>query len=230
MNSPLDNPIWNALNTSEIDKNIGTDKIAFFDPEIAPFIGLAKWDEAHQQHLLECGPENRNWFLLIAERVDFLDKFEIGFTTPTFQLTCQPSDFKQVKSEEIEIQALNPSHVDEMIELTALTKPGPFTKRTIEFGNYHGIFEGGKLVAMGGERMHLDEFTEVSAICTHPDYLGKGYGAHIVSHLTESILQKGKIPFLHARQTNLRAINVYKRIGYEIRSEIIFYMFRKKTD
>jgi predicted GNAT family acetyltransferase len=117
-----------------------------------------------------------------------------------------------------------------MIALTALTKPGPFRKRTIEFGNYHGIFENGKLVAMGGERLHIDGYSEVSAICTHPDHQGKGHGAKIVQYLTADIHRKGQIPFLHARADNIKAMDVYKRQGYEVRAPIEFYIFKKRAE
>ncbi|HVG42779.1 MAG TPA: GNAT family N-acetyltransferase, partial [Chitinophagaceae bacterium] len=68
-------------------------------------------------------------------------------------------------------------HVEQMMQLATLTKPGPFGPHTIDFGYYYGIFEEGKLVAMTGQRLHVAHFTEISAVCTHPDHLGKGYAA-----------------------------------------------------
>ena len=119
-------------------------------------------------------------------------------------------------------------HIEEMIALTSLTKPGPFLERTIEFGNYHGIFSEGKLVAMGGERMHVNQHTEISAICTHPDFQGRGYGAQMVHFLTNLILEKGQMPFLHARIDNKKALDVYERLGYKIRTEMFFAIFKRK--
>jgi predicted GNAT family acetyltransferase len=115
-----------------------------------------------------------------------------------------------------------------MLSLTELTKPGPFYQQTIEFGNYYGIFYEDELVAMAGERLQMDGYTEISAICTKPGHQGKGYAAHLFSQAAERILQNGCIPFLHVRTDNLRAIELYKRSGFEIRTDIHFAVFKKR--
>ncbi len=224
----LDNPIWHALNNRDIDKNIGFADFSFFDIEIAPFIGMQTWNKKNQKKLLANISSDRSWFLLIADEVNFIEELEIVFTIPLYQFICPKLGDTPTSKKNIEIVALTEKNIDEMIALTDLTKPGPFRKRTIEFGNYHGIFEDGKLVAMGGERLHVDGFTEVSAICTHPDYRGFGYGAMITHFLSESVIKNGQIPFLHARVDNVNAINVYKKLGFEIRKKVQFYIFKKK--
>jgi GNAT superfamily N-acetyltransferase len=228
MTSALDNPIWSALTTADIDKNIGTKDFAFLDADIAPFIAMSSWDELSQKKLLAHAPENRSWFLLIAEEVSFIEGFELVSTIPLYQLTCLKLITVQNEATDLEIVPLSTINIDEMVALTELTKPGPFRTRTIEFGNYHGIFKDGKLAAMGGERLHLDGYTEVSAICTHPNYQGKGYAAKITSFLTASVIAKGQTAFLHARTDNTKALDVYKRLGYEIRSIIQFYIIKRK--
>ncbi|MFH4963656.1 GNAT family N-acetyltransferase [Gaetbulibacter sp. M235] len=227
MYSVLDNPIWNALNTTDNDKNIGHKNFAFFDAEIAPFIGMPLWDEANQKELFKHVPNNRSWFLLIGSEVDFINEIDIVFSLPLYQLICFNPSKAPLPKKEIDIVPLNKSHVDEMIALTQLTKPGPFTKRTIEFGGYYGMFEKGKLVAMGGERLHVDRYTEISAICTHPDYQGLGYAAKITHYLASNVIRKGHTPFLHVRTDNVKAIDVYKRLGFEIRTKIYFYILKK---
>ena len=92
--------------------------------------------------------------------------------------------------------------VPEMMKLVDLTKPGPFAARTIALGSYIGI---GQLVAMAGERMRFDGFTEISAVCTHPDYTSRGYASFLVGALTQNILARGETPFLHIyTTTNVR--------------------------
>jgi predicted GNAT family acetyltransferase len=110
-----------------------------------------------------------------------------------------------------------------------MTRPGPFYERTIDFGNYIGIFEQEKLVAMAGERMKLKGYTEVSAICTHPDHLGKGYASMLFSQASARIVQEGSKPFLHVKKDNDTAIRIYEKFGYKIRSEMFFTVFKKKT-
>lgn len=229
MNSMLDNPIWNALTTSDSNKNIGSKNIGFFDVETAPFIGLPNWDKNHQLELIQGIPDNRHWFLLIGHEVQFIEALEIAFSLPLYQFTCTKLNHEPATKRKIDMVPLNENHIDEMIALTQLTKPGPFAKRTIEFGGYFGMFEDRKLVSMGGERLHVNGFTEISAICTHPDYQGLGYGAKMTHYLAQTVLNKGQTPFLHVRHDNHKAIDMYKRLGFEKRANIYFYIIKKRS-
>jgi predicted GNAT family acetyltransferase len=110
-----------------------------------------------------------------------------------------------------------------------LTKPGPFAMRTIEFGYYHGIFDRDKLVAMTGQRLHPGHYAEVSAVCTHPDHLGKGYAAALLLHQLAIIRRQGKIPFLHVRADNDRAIALYERLGFRENGPMNFYFLTKRS-
>jgi predicted GNAT family acetyltransferase len=226
MFSSLSNPIYNALVTADQSRNIGSSEIAFMDIEMSPFIGMGDWNPKSQRKLLAQAPPERTWFLLIEKEVKFIDQLVVSLTLPLCQCICTSLQKPAPPKTEIQLVPLNSSHIDEMIALTTLTKPGPFRKRTIEFGNYHGIFEEGRLVAMGGERLHLDGLTEISAICTHPDSQGRGYGAQIVHFLANDIMNRGLTPFLHARADNAKALDVYKRIGFEMSRKIEFYVFK----
>ena len=115
-----------------------------------------------------------------------------------------------------------------MINLARLTKPGPFGKKTIDFGYYFGIFENEKLVAMTGQRLHVQNFTEVSAVCTHPDHVGKGYANTLLQHQLQLILQQGQHPFLHVRDDNQRAIALYERLGFVVSRAMNFYFMKKE--
>ncbi|HEX4489373.1 MAG TPA: GNAT family N-acetyltransferase [Terriglobales bacterium] len=120
--------------------------------------------------------------------------------------------------ENVSIETLGLVNVDEMLALIELTKPGPFGKRTPELGTYLGIRDGGRLVSMAGERLQLPGFTEVSAVCTHPDYRGRGYARMLISSLVRRIQQRGEVPFLHAASENTGAIRVYEGLGFTTRS------------
>jgi predicted GNAT family acetyltransferase len=115
----------------------------------------------------------------------------------------------------------------EMLELTALTKPGPFGTRTHELGAYLGIRDGGKLVAMAGERLKVPGFTEISAVCTHPEHTGKSYARLLMSKIIDRIRAKGETPFLHVRQDNTRAIAVYESLGFQTRKLLHFAVLRR---
>jgi predicted GNAT family acetyltransferase len=122
---------------------------------------------------------------------------------------------------------LQKQHVPAMLALTKLTNPGPFAERTIDFGNYEGIFKHGELAAMAGFRTQPSPYIEVSAVCTHPDHHGKGYARQLVRRKTQQILTTAGFPFLHVRNDNYTAIKLYQKLGFVIRTEINFNLIRK---
>jgi ribosomal protein S18 acetylase RimI-like enzyme len=107
--------------------------------------------------------------------------------------------------------------VPEMLELVAQTEPGPFLPRTIELGDYLGIRRDGALVAMAGERFHLDGWTEISAVCTKPDYRGQGLASQLMGALIAGIQQRSERAFLHVMSTNTGAIRLYEELGFRVR-------------
>jgi GNAT superfamily N-acetyltransferase len=98
--------------------------------------------------------------------------------------------------------------------LAALTQPGPFGARTLELGEYFGIFDGDALVAMAGERMHAGALREISAVCTHPAQQGRGLARRLTLHLLHRQRQRGETPFLHVLGHNARALDLYARLGF----------------
>jgi ribosomal protein S18 acetylase RimI-like enzyme len=131
------------------------------------------------------------------------------------QMLCESAS-AAAAADGFDIQELGEDDVPEMLELTRLAEPGPFRNRTIQLGGYRGIREGGRLVAMAGRRTAVPGYREISAVCTHPDYRGKGYAAALVSAVGEGIVGMGERPYLHVRQDNLGAIRLYRRLGYEV--------------
>lgn len=164
---------------------------------------------------------------MIAGEVRIPPTFDILFTTPLYQMTC--TGLQSIAQAGATIQQLGVADVPAMLALTALTKPGPFLQRTIEFGNYVGIYEDGKLLAMAGERLHLRGYTEVSAVCTHPDHLGKGYAAQLMTYSCDRIIKEGNIPFLHVKSDNTRAIRKYEQLGFTKRADFYFAVVKKRA-
>ena len=220
----LDNPVWEALATEDARLNCGNDVVKYFAEDVSPFVGMKHWDDLAM--LEKELPVDRHFSVMIANQVRIPACFEVVFTTPLYQMVC--TRFQPIFDSRVVMRSLDAADVPAMLALTALTKPGPFSQRTIDFGHYIGIVEGNNLLAMAGERLHIKGYTEVSAVCTDPAHLGKGYASHLMSHACETVIQRGDIPFLHVRQDNTRAIAKYEHLGFSIRAAFYFAVIKRK--
>ncbi|MFJ2745165.1 GNAT family N-acetyltransferase [Streptomyces sp. NPDC087440] len=117
--------------------------------------------------------------------------------------------------------------VPEVLELIALTQPGPFLPRTVELGTYLGVRdEDGRLVALAGERLRVPGWTEISAVCTHPEYRGRGLATRLVRAVAAGIRERGDVPFLHTGAHNVNAIRLYESLGFRLRRNVRFLLVR----
>lgn len=222
----LDNPCWNALNTGNNNLAEGNEQVKYFPAEVAPFVGLPAWNAVGFKHLYDViSPERRIAFMNSTEVeipgewevVDYLVALQMVHTNPAPDLTASSP-----------IVPLQDKHIEQMIALTRMTHPGPFFKRTIEFGNYEGIFNDNELASMAGQRLHAGEYMEISAVCTHPDHTGNGYASQLISSQIHQIRSASAIPFLHVKDDNLQAIKLYKSLGFELRNRMHIYSIKKK--
>ncbi|MER5868833.1 GNAT family N-acetyltransferase [Streptomyces sp. NPDC002044] len=125
---------------------------------------------------------------------------------------------------------LGPSDVPEMLGLIELTQPGPFLPRTVELGTYLGIRHRGRLVAMAGERLRPPGWTEISAVCTHPEVRGRGLATRLVRAVAAGIRERGDVPFLHTAASNTGAVRLYESIGFTVRRRPFFMALRAPAD
>jgi ribosomal protein S18 acetylase RimI-like enzyme len=124
---------------------------------------------------------------------------------------------------------LGDADIPDMLALTALTKPGPFAERTIRMGRYYGLrAPDGRLMAMAGERMTSSDFTEISAVCTHPEFAGRGLGSILVSHVLAQLLGEGRQPILHVKTENDGARRLYERLGFEVNGAMSFVVLKPR--
>jgi predicted GNAT family acetyltransferase len=143
------------------------------------------------------------------------------------QMVCEEIQLSSPAHAVTAVVELGASDVPEMIGLTTLTKPGPFNQRTHELGSYLGVRRECKLVAMAGERLKVPGFTEVSAVCTHPEHTGRGYAGLLMIEVMQRIRGQEETPFLHVREDNTRAIELYKRLGFVTRAQVQLAVLRK---
>ncbi|MBD3749417.1 MAG: GNAT family N-acetyltransferase [Sphingobacteriales bacterium] len=219
MKHPLDQPIYAALQTAHQSYALGDQNACFYRKDIANFAGLKNYDEAGFKCLDEFSESGMLHILFSPVQLSIPSNWKKIRHIDMFQLVYE-SDQIPAQKKEVAVQDLTKANVAEMLALVELTQPGPFLSQTILLGNYTGVFEDGKLVAMAGHRFHPAPYIEVSAVCTHPDYLGKGYAYEIIREQIRRILLKNQIPFLHVRQDNVGAIKLYEKLGFTIRTEM----------
>jgi ribosomal protein S18 acetylase RimI-like enzyme len=212
----LDNPIWHALSTEQSALALGNGLAKRFPSDVAPFGGLIDQSAAAYDALEEILPGAVTGLALDAEPVLPPD-WEMVQRGQMYQMVCETpahSEKNQV------FRQLTKADVPEMLALTKLTEPGPFLPRTIELGAYFGLHDSGSLVAMAGERLRLPGFTEISAVCTHPQYRGRGYGNVLLTALIARITRRGETPFLHVRTENVTAVGLYEKLGFKVRAQL----------
>ncbi len=222
---PLDLVIWNALTTRHARLALGTPRAWRYPALIAPFAALADRSAESWQALEPLVPAGDRAVLFTVDMVGLPPQFELLLSRPLEQMVATSYS---PPAELIEHLVLGEADVPEMQALVELTRPGPFNPRTIELGHYVGIRRDGRLAAMAGERMQLDGYTELSAICTHPDYRGHGFGRGLLDVVARGIVARGDTPFLHVWADNHTAIALYLKAGFSIRRQMNVTILKRR--
>ena len=225
---PLDNVIWQALTTRQARFAETGDCARRFVREVSPLSAFEEPSSRGYSSLSDLVSVGATTAVFLDEPYQPRSGWEWVAGAPLLQMVCENGNGLPTQTHAgLEIVELTPQDSAEMLELTSLTKPGPFGTRTHELGDYVGIRDGGKLVAMAGERLKVHGHTEVSAVCTHPDHSGKGYAKILMLEIMRRIRNRGEKPFLHVRCDNTRAIEIYKKLGFSTRKETHFAVLRR---
>lgn len=211
----LDNAVWWALSSHHQRHAEAFGRARRYHSDIAAFVAVDEYDEDSWDDLatLVGMSESARCILFGGDPPAVLpDGWSVQARGVGRQMIVRPEQLNAV--EPVELQTLTTDDMPQMLDLVALTKPGPFRVGTIELGRYYGHFEGEHLVAMAGERLSLRGFTEVSAVCTHPDARGRGLASTLTHHVAAGIIERGQQPFLHVAESNDEARRVYERLGF----------------
>jgi len=225
----LDNIIWQALTTRQTQFAQSFEDARRFVPEVGPLSAFRERSEKGYESLAGLAKPGGTIALFLDLPYQERRGWSVVAGAPLLQMVHHGDVANLVagKSQE-SIVELGAADSSEMVALAALTKPGPFGPRTHELGNFFGIRDHGKLVAMAGERMKIPGLTEVSAVCTHPEHTGHGYAAVLMTRVMQGIVKRGEVPFLHVRGDNLRAIEIYKRLGFREALAGYFVVLRRE--
>ena len=221
---PLDQPIWTALTTTQQALAEGDGRARRYPTLVTPFADMPKMSAGNFAALSALMAPQDIAVLFTPDAVQPPGDFRVMLAETGEQMTGTPVE---TSANDIEIVTLGVDDVPAMIELTSLTKPGPFSTRTHELGTFLGIRAEGQLVAMAGERMKPAQYTEMTAVCVHPSHRGRGYGQILLSAISRQIVSRGEIPFLHVFSSNHSAIALYRRQGMDIRRRFHVTVLKK---
>jgi GNAT superfamily N-acetyltransferase len=222
----LDNPVWNALMTGNSKFAKGNEYLKYFDSEISPFAAMPDVDQINWEHLGKEISPKRPVAIFSPEEVHLPSRWILIELMNVLQLVYA----KLLQPEEpfLSLIPLLKENTADMVDLAGLTHPGPFLTRTIEFGNYEGIFVEGKLVAMAGQRLHPTPYIEISAVCTHPDFSHRGFATNLIYSQIKKIKSNSGIPFLHVKADHHNTLKLYEKLGFRVRKRMYLYFIEKR--
>ena len=219
--TPLDNPAWAALTTHQAHLALGGNLARRYPPRLAPIAAVGHRDRAALEELATLVEEGDPVSLpaTLESVVPMLPpQLAVTLEKRLVQMVCENP--VGVPLAAAALLVLSEADIPDMLALTTLTHPGPFRPETYTLGTYLGVRVDGRLAAMGGQRMHVPGYREISAICTHPDFEGRGYARTIVARLVAETFAGGLIPFLHVEESNQRAQRLYRDFGFVERTRL----------
>jgi len=215
----LDNPAWYSLSETHKDFAVEHSGVKFYQPDYCPFGGLLDLNKTGTG-IEEYASMTENFFIVGTKPV-LSDKVVL-----MNELVCNQMVLKKnisIKAAEPITELRTERHKTDLFELVNLIQPGYFKIKTSDLGSYYGIYKEGRLIAVAGERMKMNGYTELSAIITHPKHTGRGYAKQLIAHAVDKVQLEGNIPYLHVAHNNAGAIGLYEKLGFSTRREISFW-------
>jgi len=225
MYEKLDNPVWHSLSETHKDLSIDYHNIKFYQPAYCPFGGFI--DNNNVASRIDEYSKLINNLFVVGEKPFFSNKLFLKKELICVQMVLEKKTEAGIEEDLIK---LDNAFSGALSSLVNEVQPGYFKEKTNLMGDYFGIVKDGKLVAVTGERMKMKNFTEVSAVVTHPFYTGKGYARQLVGYTVNKIFNESKIPYLHVAETNLGAIRLYEKLGFTTRRKISFWNLQVNAD
>jgi len=225
MQGPSPNPVWRALTTTHLAFAVGDGRACRYPAAIAPFVAVDDDGPAAAATAAALVAPGESFYFVGVAPAD-IGAWESLGSGRIVQMHWQGTELPYARPP-FDITELGGADRDAMVELTRIAFPGFFRAETPRLGRYVGVLDRGALVAMAGERMAWPGFREVSAVCTHPYHVGRGYAAALSLAVMRGILARGERPFLHASVGNDRAIRLYERLGFATRLELPLWHLRR---
>lgn len=223
----LDNPVFASLATRHAPIAQGGDLARRYPADVSPLCALAAPTQACADAMVAMTG--------VGDEIAVFGP-QMPATPPGFEIFRQMAILQMIRPRRdrlpppaIAFDVLGAGDVDAMLALVELTRPGPFCRRTIELGRFVGVREGGRVVAMAGERMWIDDHREVSGVCTHPDAQGRGLARALMADVVDRMLDAGQVPFLHVEAAKAPVVAFYGSLGFEPRTSFVVTGYRRRA-
>jgi len=215
----LDNPIWHALNGPHRHFAEFIGDAHWYPSRIAPFIAIpAAAALPDLNGAVDCGFRDPAYFVGVLP--DTLpDGWHVVSRSLILQMMPAPGA-SPAAPDDADIRALGIADSPSMLALARIAFPDYFRERTAELGLYLGIFADAALIAMAGERLALDGLQEISGVCTHPDFVGRGCARRLTHALLRRHRERGVMSFLHVSEGNAAARRLYESMGFVMRASL----------
>ncbi|HKR77735.1 MAG TPA: GNAT family N-acetyltransferase [Rhodanobacter sp.] len=218
MPEPLDRPVWASLAGLHAGLALGGTLAKRYLPEVNRFASACDDSDAALAALAALVQPGEPVFVLQVPAI----RIPSSLVASKLALGVQMVAAAPIAAEDgpDTVVPLGDADAQEMLALATLTQPGPFLRQTHRMGRFVGIRIGGELAAMAGERFRFPGYTEVSGVCTHPDFRGRGLARRLSRHVAAGIAARGDTAFLHAWKSNTAAIRLYETLGFRLRCEV----------
>ncbi len=208
-------PIWHALTGEHRHLAVAAGEACRYPADVAPFAAVARREAAAFNDLRSLLASNDPVWMA-DDGSDVGPGLRIETRLPCLQMVLRPRATPVYSVPEIDIVPLTAAHAPEMVALTDVAFPGFFRARTPLMGTYCGVRIDGELAAMGGERLRVERYPELSGICTHPKHRGKRLATNIIGHLIRHHRRNGLLSWLHVGAQNTHAIELYRNLGFDV--------------
>ncbi len=215
----LDNPVWNSLNETHHSLALDYNGSKFYNPEYCLFGGFRNGDSS-EKGIYEYSSLTKD-FYVVGEKPLFSNPIVLYKDLICNQMLLEKPIDTEIREQIVELTSKKQK--TDLFDLVNLVQPGYFNKKTSDLGKYFGIYKNDELIAVTGERMKMNEFTEISAVVTRPNHTGKGYAKQLITYTTNQIFDEGKTPYLHVVTSNIGAIKLYEKLGFVTRRKISFW-------
>lgn len=232
----IDNPIWSSLMTTHAHLARGDSRARRYQEDINSLAGLVAPSRLAFDSLARLLERQERVVLFLDTASDLPDYMEIVYTTQLFQMICDCNDDWSnqagyaAQNPDVKVIALGVDDTPAIAALGEVMTPMRLRPGASEIGNFIGVRDRGQLIAMAGERLRFPGYTEISGVCTHPEFEGRGLAAMLVTQMVKRIHRRGDTACLHVTADNPRAVKLYRRLKFKLRRSFQLVVLRLTGD